>query len=99
MSSLRYSQTNTSPFQIKDMVNSFVRRAEIIDPEGSGARFNKEQEEADKFVRNHGADLFPGLFHRRHRLQHSNRVVDQTDGVLRCVQCSWEVEGPRCTHC
>jgi len=84
--------------QIKDMVNSLVRRAELVDPEGQGARFNKEQAEADKCVRDHGGDLFPGLFHRT-RLPRGNRVVDEADGVLRCIRCHWEVEGQTCTHC
>ena len=71
-------------------MNSFVRRAEIVDPEGNGARFNKEQQEADKAVRDDHQDLFPGLFLRT--VQHPpNRMLDQDDGVLRCIRCNWEV--------
>ena len=72
------------------MVNSFVRRAEIVDTEGNGARFNKEQQEADKTVRDHGGDLFPGLFLRTVP-RPTNRMVDQDDGVVRCIRCNWEV--------
>jgi hypothetical protein len=72
------------------MVNSFVRRAELVDPEGNGARFSKEQEEADKTVRESTGDLFPGLFFKV--VQHlPNRMVDQDDGVMRCIRCNWEV--------
>jgi len=72
------------------MVNSFVVRAELVDPEGSGARFNKEKTEADKAVRDAQANLFPGYFmkHVQHPL---NRMMDHDDGVLRCIRCHWEV--------
>ena len=61
-----------------------------MDPEGNGARFNKEQEEADKVVRDLHGDLFPGLFPRT--VPHpTNRVVDVEDGVMRCLRCNWEV--------
>jgi hypothetical protein len=70
-------------------VCSFVRRAEIIDPEGTGARFNKEQREADKAVRDDHNDLFPGLFFKG--LARQNRMMDEDDGVMRCIRCNWEV--------
>ena len=61
-----------------------------MDTEGTGSWFNKEQAEADKQVRDAGTDLFPGLFFNRvPRLP--NRTVDAEDGVLRCIQCNWEV--------
>jgi hypothetical protein len=71
-------------------VTSFVRRAELTDPEITGARFNKEQQEADKAVRDSQHDLFPGLFYK---VVHNppNRMVDAADGVLRCIRCNWEV--------
>jgi len=72
------------------MVTSFVRRAEIVDPDRNGARFNKEQQEADKAVRDHGGDLFPGLF-VNNVPRPLNRMVDQDDGVVRCIRCNWEV--------
>jgi hypothetical protein len=71
------------------MVTAFVRRAEIVDPEITGARFNKEQQEADKAVRDTQHDLFPGLFFNVHNPP--NRMVDAEDGVLRCIRCNWEV--------
>lgn len=61
-----------------------------MDPERTGARFNKEQQEADKAVREHSGDLFPGLF-LNIVPRPTNRMVDQDDGVLRCVRCNWEV--------
>jgi hypothetical protein len=61
-----------------------------VDPEGNGARFSKEQQEADKTVRDNNSDLFPGLFVRP--VPHPmNRMIDQDDGVLRCIRCNWEV--------
>ena len=61
-----------------------------MDPEGNGARLNKEQQEADKSVRDHSGDLFPGLFLRTVP-RPANRMVDQEDGVVRCIRCNWEV--------
>lgn len=79
------------------MVNSIVRRSELVDPESQGSRFHREQADADKLVRDHANDLFPGLFHTR--VIHGNRLRDEEDNVLRCVRCNWEVEGPTCVHC
>jgi hypothetical protein len=79
------------------MVNSIVRRSELVDPEGQGSRFHREQADADKVVRDHANDLFPGLFHTR--VIHGNRLRDEEDNVLRCLRCNWEVEGPTCVHC
>jgi hypothetical protein len=70
------------------MVNTFVRRAELTDPEGNGARFYKEQIEADKTVQDANGDLFPGLFFR---VRPHTKTVDREDGVLRCTRCHWEV--------
>lgn len=61
-----------------------------MDPEGNGARFSKEQQDADKAVRDNNGDLFPGLFVRTVP-RPMNRMVDQDDGVLRCIRCNWEV--------
>jgi hypothetical protein len=71
------------------MVNAFVRRAEIVDPDINGARFSKEQQEADKAVRDGKDDLFPGLFFKA--VHPPNRTIDNEDGVLRCIRCNWEV--------
>jgi hypothetical protein len=60
-----------------------------VDPDGNGARFHKEQQEADKAVRDSNGDLFPGLFFKIQLP--ANRTVDQEDGVLRCIRCNWEV--------
>lgn len=60
-----------------------------MDPEGTGARYYKEQAEADKAVRDANGDLFPGLFFK---VSHAiNRILDETDGVTRCIRCNWEV--------
>jgi hypothetical protein len=72
------------------MVHAYVRRAELVDTEGTGMRWNKEQAEADNQVRGHSGDLFPGLFFR-HASHHINRTVDAEDGVMRCIRCNWEV--------
>ena len=91
------------------MVHAYVRRAELLDTEVTGVRFNKEQAEADQQVRDHSGDLFPGLFLGR-ATHPTNRTVDAEDGVMRCIRCNWEVwlrrqeanrqvEGPTCMHC
>lgn len=72
------------------MVTAFVRRAELVDPEVTGARFHKEQGEADKAVRDSQSDLFPGAFF--HGVANApRRLPDPADGVLRCARCHWEV--------
>ena len=72
------------------MVNSYVRRAEILDPQGTGARYIKEQGEADKAVRDAAGNLFPGMFFK---VAHpTNRIADEDDGVMRCIRCNWEVQ-------
>jgi|SRR5579859_2462384 len=76
------------------MVHAYVRRAELVDPEVSGARFTKEQAEADKQVRDAKDDLFSGLFFTVHRLPNANRMLDEEDGVMRCIRCNWEVQPP-----
>jgi hypothetical protein len=75
------------------MVTSFVRRAELVDPEITGARFHKEQQEADKTVRDTQPDLFPGAFFNGGP-QAPRRLPDPADGVLRCARCHWEVSYP-----
>jgi hypothetical protein len=73
------------------MVTAYVRRAELVDPEITGARFSREQEDADKAVRDGKDDLFPCLFFKA--VQHPpNRIIDAEDGVHRCIRCNWEVQ-------
>ena len=71
------------------MVTAFVRRAELVDPEGTGARFHTEQEEADKVVRDAQPDLFPRSFIKFGRGPRT--LADPSDGVMRCARCHWEV--------
>ena len=78
------------------MVNAFVRRAEIVDPEGTGERHQKEQSEADTAVREANGNLFPGLFFKAPHP--TNRIADQADGVMRCIRCNWEVLPPPPPH-
>jgi hypothetical protein len=69
-----------------------------VDPEGAGVRFIKEQQLADKAVKDAAGDLFPGLFYK-FRPQYPNRMLDQEDGVVRCIRCHWEVSSFLCcTH-
>ena len=63
-----------------------------MDPEGTGARYYKEQAEADKAVREAHGNLFPGLFFKVSLA--TNRILDETDGVTRCIRCNWEVLHP-----
>ena len=60
-----------------------------MDPAGTGARYAKEQAEADKAVFDARGNLFPGLFFKV--VHPTNRIADQDDGVLRCIRCNWEV--------
>ncbi|BFZ62852.1 E3 ubiquitin ligase [Saitoella coloradoensis] len=87
-------------FVIRDMVDLFVSKAEVDDPEGEGRMLREHQKEQRVMVEEHRASeqgLFPGLFKARYQ---GTRMMDPGDQVMRCASCGWEVEGgPSCLHC
>ncbi|ODQ51838.1 hypothetical protein SAICODRAFT_49842, partial [Saitoella complicata NRRL Y-17804] len=87
-------------FVIRDMVDLFVSKVEVEDPEGEGRTLREHQKEQRVMVEEHrasGEGLFPGLFKNKFR---GTRMMDLGDQVMRCASCGWEVEGgPSCLHC
>lgn len=92
-------------FLIRDMIETFVLRAELNSPHGAGAELRKQQKDALAVVKRdrasegtpHGG-IFQGMF------KHSKPVRalrDSEDGVVRCPVCLWEVSerGGMCTGC
>lgn len=90
--------------QIRDMIETFVLRAELSSPHGTGAELRKQQKEALAAVNRDRATegtpkggLFQGMFKPRKKALHAMR--DPEDGILRCPECNWEVDGGRCAQC
>lgn len=85
-------------FVVRDMIETFVARAEIMSPKGSGLEFRKQQKEVQQMLKRDksacGLGIFRGIF--------SNEVMygirDPEDGVVRCPRCVWEVHNGRCQN-
>jgi hypothetical protein len=74
--------------KIKEMVNEFVQRAVRVHDDGA-QKFLNEMSESEKLVAGDRENLFPGVFFSNDK--RPRRMVDTTDGVLRCIRCNWEV--------
>ena len=88
------------------MIETFVLRAELSSPHDEGAEMRKLQAEAlaaverDKATTGKGrkGGLFQGLFNARPKVIKYG-VRDDTDGILRCPDCIWEVVAGICENC
>lgn len=87
------------------MIETFVHRAELTSPHGTGSELRKQQREALAAIEKDRAaegkengGLFKGMFNKKkpHRLR---GFRDPADGITRCPNCSWEVEDGLCTAC
>ncbi|RPA83378.1 hypothetical protein BJ508DRAFT_71690 [Ascobolus immersus RN42] len=96
----------TGAFLIRDMVETFIARAEVTAPTSIGEELRKSQKEAHEAVEKdkncqHGnqAGLFRGIFKqgRRYKIKRGHR--DPDDQVLRCPDCFWEVIDGICEAC
>lgn len=83
--------------QIRDMIETFVYRAELTSPGGNGAELRKQQKEAlavidrDKATEGQpNGGLFKGMFKKSRAARQA--VRDSEDAVLRCPHCHWEVD-------
>lgn len=86
-------------YLIRDMIDTFVQRALLQSPHEEGQALKQQKEEALKMVDADKSDsrgLFGGMFARRSDLQ---PIYDPADGVARCPDCNWEIEGRRCASC
>lgn len=92
-------------FLIRDMIETFVLRAELNSPHGAGAELRKQQKEALAVVKRDRASegtprggIFQGMFKSAKPVR---ALRDSEDGVVRCPVCLWEVSerGGMCTGC
>ncbi|KTW32142.1 ubiquitin-protein ligase PSH1 [Pneumocystis jirovecii RU7] len=82
---------------VQEMVEVFVRRMEAQDPDGEGYAARIHQQEQRQRMENNKESLFYDLFSETSGF--AGVLRDREDGVMRCIQCYWEIEGPACTHC
>jgi len=102
--------TMPSPnYLLRDLVHMFVTRAELL-PEDETVQEHElgTEEEAAQLAKDRaGAGLFNGVFipytmpWRRGGAMHAvmRPIADQQDNVLRCPECTWEIEDGQCPHC
>lgn len=87
-------------FTVRDIVNIFVARAEIMPAEESAATHQQRREEERDIVekdRGSAHGLFKGTFTGRH----IQRIIfDEADRIHRCGACGHEFRpGPTCSYC
>ncbi|EGX43744.1 hypothetical protein AOL_s00215g480 [Orbilia oligospora ATCC 24927] len=86
-------------YLIRDMIDTFVQRTILQSPHEEGETLKQQKEEALRMVEADKSDprgLFGGMFARRSDLQ---PIYDPADGVARCPDCNWEIEGRVCASC
>ncbi|CUS10718.1 unnamed protein product [Tuber aestivum] len=99
-------KTQPAPaYLIRDMIETFVHRAELTSPHGTGSELRKQQREALAAIeRDRAAEgketggLFKGMFKKKGP-RGLRGFMDPADGVTRCPTCNWEVEDGLCTNC
>ncbi|KAK6340787.1 E3 ubiquitin ligase [Orbilia brochopaga] len=85
-------------YLIRGMIDTFVFRAELQSPHEEGQALRQQQAEALKLIetdKGSSKGLFGGSFAKKY----ANVVFDPEDGVARCPECNWEIEGRQCTNC
>ena len=58
-------------------------------------KWQEEEKQKVEFHRSSNRGLFPGIFHRQSAIP----IRDGQDGVLRCPDCTWELEDGNCSAC
>ncbi|KAG0636971.1 hypothetical protein HOY80DRAFT_890445 [Tuber brumale] len=99
-------KTQPAPaYLIRDMIETFVHRAELTSPHGTGSELRKQQREALAAIEKDRAaegkengGLFKGMFKKK-KLHGRRGFRDPADGITRCPDCNWEVEDGLCTGC
>ncbi|KAL4873211.1 hypothetical protein BDV12DRAFT_98739 [Aspergillus spectabilis] len=92
-------------YLVRAVVQLFTSRPELLDKGETTDQHRAHQlEEAEKLetdkkntIPGEGG-LFRGIFNKA-RYQPAQPIVDLEDGVVRCPQCSWEMEETFCGHC
>ncbi|KAF8544793.1 hypothetical protein BDD12DRAFT_440267 [Trichophaea hybrida] len=85
-------------YVVRDMIETFVNRAEIMSPQGSGAELRAQQKEIMQQLKKDRSPGGPGLFRGIFKSQVLYGIRDPEDGVVRCPTCMWEVHGGRCEN-
>ncbi|KAF9581038.1 hypothetical protein BGW38_002096 [Lunasporangiospora selenospora] len=88
----------TLSFTIRDQVQSYV--TEMIEPDRSAVQKRlSEEDEHMKRLQIRQEDLWKGVFKPFNFAEYGGSVMDDEDGVRRCVSCGWEVSGGACVNC
>ncbi|KAG5440768.1 hypothetical protein PCK2_000204 [Pneumocystis canis] len=90
------SQRPALAYLVQEMVDVFVRRMEMLDPDGEGCSARKHQQEQRQRMENNKESLFYNLFLET---SFAGVLCNREDDVIRCMRCCWEIEGAVCTHC
>ncbi|KAK7208236.1 hypothetical protein BZA70DRAFT_273212 [Myxozyma melibiosi] len=88
----------TISIQIKESVFLLTEKRELFDPTEDKEEVIKRRKEENDLVaahkRDHG-DIFPDMF----TTPVTDFLVDNEDGVRRCIRCHWELLGDYCRQC
>ncbi|KAH8693613.1 hypothetical protein BGW36DRAFT_429656 [Talaromyces proteolyticus] len=101
------AQVKTQPapaYLVRTIVQMFTGRAELLDKgETTAEHSQNQQEEAQKLEKDKSNEnpqtggLFQGCFNPK--AFPNGPIVDVEDGVMRCPNCSWELEEGSCQNC
>ncbi|KAK6361937.1 E3 ubiquitin ligase [Orbilia blumenaviensis] len=86
-------------YLIRGMMDTFVGRAKKLSPDEEGSTLQQQQVEALKMIevdKSSPEGLFSGMFPQKSDVL---PIYDPEDGVARCPNCAWEIEGRRCANC
>ncbi|KAI9765826.1 MAG: hypothetical protein M1840_007108 [Geoglossum simile] len=99
---------HTYCYEIKEMIDIFINRSDLLpSKETTADHLIWRKEEADRLEHDKAnknlktGGLFRGCFREqtRGRRWHSGVLRDEDDGVDRCPNCMWELEGRYCSQC
>lgn len=100
---LKVTQQPTPSYVLRELVLIFASRNELLpDGETSDEHHKWSKEEADLVAADKAntdvkeGGLFKGLFKG---VRAFGAIHDASDGVDRCPDCTWELEGPYCGNC
>ncbi|KAI9865956.1 MAG: hypothetical protein M1813_001923 [Trichoglossum hirsutum] len=99
---------HTYCYEIKEMIDIFIHRSDLLpSTETTADHIKWRKDEADRLERDKAnknpktGGLFRGCFREQKRGQrwHGGVIRDEDDGVDRCPDCTWELEGRYCPQC
>ncbi|KAH0559829.1 hypothetical protein GP486_003654 [Trichoglossum hirsutum] len=99
---------HTYCYEIKEMIDIFIHRSDLLpSTETTADHIKWRKDEADRLERDRAnkhpktGGLFRGCFREQKRGQrwHNGVIRDNDDGVDRCPDCAWELEGRYCPRC